>query len=53
MEDKVEKQKGRRVTKNSSGFTTRSEETAMEKTVRKSQKEQRRQEKKKATSKED
>ncbi len=48
MEDKVEKEKGRRVTKNSSGLTTRSEETSLEKALRKSQKEQRRQEKKKA-----
>ena len=29
MEDKVEKKKGRRVTKNSSGLTTRSEETPL------------------------
>jgi hypothetical protein len=48
MEDKVEKRKGRRVTKNSSGLTTRSEETSLEKALRKSQKEQRRQEKTKA-----
>ena len=48
MEDKVEKKKGRRVTKNSSGLTTRSAETELEKALRKSQKEQRRQEKKKA-----
>ena len=48
MEDKVEKKKGRRVTKNSSGLTTRSVETELEKALRKSQKEQRRQEKKKA-----
>ncbi len=48
MEDKVEKKKGRRVTKNSSGLTTRSVETSLEKALRKSQKEQRRQERKKA-----
>ena len=48
MEDKVEKKKGRRVTKNSSGLTTRSEETSLEKALRKSQKEQRKQERKKA-----
>ena len=48
MEDKVEKKKGRRVTKNSSGLTTRSVETSLEKALRKSQKEQRRLEKKKA-----
>jgi hypothetical protein len=48
MEDKVEKKKGRRVTKNSSGLTTRSVETLLERALRKSQKEQRRQEKKKA-----
>ena len=48
MEDKVEKKKGRRVTKNSSGLTTRSVETELEKALRKSQKEQRRLEKKKA-----
>ncbi len=48
MEDKVEKKKGRRVTKNSSGFIiTRSAETSLEKALRKSQKEQRRQEKRK------
>ncbi len=48
MEDKVEKKKGRRVTKNSLGLTIRSVETELEKALRKSQKEQRRQEKKKA-----
>ncbi len=48
MEDKVEKKKGRRVTKNSSGLTPRSVETELEKALRKSQKEQRRLEKKKA-----
>jgi hypothetical protein len=48
MEDKVEKEKGRRVTVNSSGLTTRSVETSLEKALRKSQKEQRRLEKKKA-----
>ncbi len=43
MEDKVEKTtKGRRVTKNSSGLTTRSADTSLEKALRKSQKEQRR-----------
>ncbi len=30
MEDKAEKKKGRRVTKNSSGLTTRSVETSLE-----------------------
>ncbi len=47
MEDKAEKKKGRRVTKNSSGFTTRSAETSLEKALRKSQKEQRKEEKRK------
>ena len=48
MEDKVEKKKGRRVTKNSSGLTTRSEESPLEIALRKSQKEQRKLDKKKA-----
>lgn len=48
MEDKVEKKKGRRVTKNSSGLTTRGTETSLEKALRKSQKEQRKLERKKA-----
>jgi hypothetical protein len=46
MEDKVEKKKGRRVTKNSSGLTTRSEESPLEIALRKSQKEQRKLDKK-------
>ena len=48
MEDKVEKKKGRRVTKNSSGLTTRSEESPLEIALRKSQKEQRKLDRKKA-----
>ena len=48
MEDEVEKRKGRRVTKNSSGLTTRGKETSLEKALRKSQKEQRKLERKKA-----
>ncbi len=48
MEDKAEKEKGRRVTKNSSGLTARSAETSLEKTLRKSQKEQRKEEKRKS-----
>ncbi len=48
MEDKAEKKKGRRVTKNSLGLITRSAETSLEKALRKSQKEQRRQEKRKS-----
>jgi hypothetical protein len=48
MEDKAEKKKGRRVTKNSSGLTTRGAETSLEKALRKSQKEQRRLEKRKS-----
>ena len=48
MEDKVEKKKGRRVTKNSSGLTTRSEESPLEIALRKSQKEQRNLDRKKA-----
>ncbi len=48
MEDKVEKKKGRRVTKNSSGLITRGEETSLKKALRKSQKEQRKQEKRKS-----
>jgi hypothetical protein len=48
MEDKAEKKKGRRATKNSSGLTTRGAETSLEKALRKSQKEQRRLEKRKS-----
>ena len=48
MDDKAEKKKGRRVTKNSSGLTTRGAETSLEKALRKSQKEKRRPEKRKS-----
>ncbi len=48
MEDKAEKKKGRMVTKNSSGLTTRGAETSLEKALRKSQKEQRKLEKRKS-----